>query len=505
MASGRRAPRTGLLELRTGANSGAGGERWQRVLLSLGEDALTVSPADGDPGPEPRAPREPEPAQLNGSAESGTAPPQLPEALLLQRRRVTVRKADAGGLGISIKGGRENKMPILISKIFKGLAADQTEALFVGDAILSVNGEDLSSATHDEAVQVLKKTGKEVVLEVKYMKEVSPYFKNSAGGTSVGWDSPPASPLQRQPSSPGPPPRDLNGTKHVSLKMAYVSRRCTPNDPEPRYLEICSSDGQETLFLRAKDEASARSWAAAIQAQIHTLMPWVKDELQALLAATSTAGSQDIKQIGWLTEQLPSGGTAPTLALLTEKELLLYSCLPQTREALSRPARTAPLITTRLVHSGPSKGSVPYDAELSFALRTGTRHGVDTHLFSVESPQELAAWTRQLVDGCHRAAEGVQEVSTACTWNGRPCNLSVHIDKGFTLWAAEPGAARAVLLRQPFEKLQMSSDDGASLLFLDFGGAEGEIQLDLHSCPKTMVFIIHSFLSAKVTRLGLLA
>lgn len=51
----------------------------------------------------------------------------------------------------------------------------------------------------------------------------------------------------------------------------------------------------------------------------------------------------------------------------------------------------------------------------------------------------------------------------------------MHIDKGFTLWAAEPGAARAVLLRQPFEKLQMSSDDGTSLLFLDFGGAEGEI------------------------------
>lgn len=59
-------------------------------------------------------------------------------------------------------------MPILISKIFKGLAADQTEALFVGDAILSVNGEDLSNATHDEAVQVLKKTGKEVVLEGKH-------------------------------------------------------------------------------------------------------------------------------------------------------------------------------------------------------------------------------------------------------------------------------------------------------------------------------------------------
>lgn len=106
MASGRRSPRTGLLELRAGAGSGASGERWQRVLLSLAEDALTVSPADGEIGPEPGAPREPEPAQLNGAAEPGAAPPQLPEALLLQRRRVTVRKADAGGLGISIKGGR---------------------------------------------------------------------------------------------------------------------------------------------------------------------------------------------------------------------------------------------------------------------------------------------------------------------------------------------------------------------------------------------------------------
>ncbi|XP_011764704.1 alpha-1-syntrophin isoform X2 [Macaca nemestrina] len=426
MASGRRAPRTGLLELRAGAGSGTGGERWQRVLLSLAEDVLTVSPADGDPGPESGAPREPEPAQLNGAAEPGARAPQLPEALLLQRRRVTVRKADAGGLGISIKGGRENKMPILISKIFKGLAADQTEALYVGDAILSVNGEDLSSATHDEAVQALKKTGKEVVLEVKYMKDVSPYFKNSAGGTSVGWDSPPASPLQRQPSSPGPTPQNLSEAKHVSLKMAYVSKRCTPTDPEPRYLEICSAEGQDTLFLRAKDEASARSWASAIQAQVNALMLRVKDELQALLAATSTAASQDIKQIGWLTEQLPSGGTAPTLALLTEKELLLYSSLPETREALSRPVRTAPLIATRLVHSGPSKGSVPYDAELSFALRTGTRHGVDTHLFSVESPQELAAWTRQLVDGCHRAAEGVQEVSTGVLGGSGSVPLPAH-------------------------------------------------------------------------------
>lgn len=43
------------------------------------------------------------------------------EALIGQKRLVTIIKAENEGLGISIKGGRENKMPILISKIFKGM------------------------------------------------------------------------------------------------------------------------------------------------------------------------------------------------------------------------------------------------------------------------------------------------------------------------------------------------------------------------------------------------
>ncbi|NWU73327.1 SNTA1 protein, partial [Pterocles burchelli] len=409
------------------------------------------------------------------------------------------------------QGGRENKMPILISKIFKGLAADQTEALYVGDAILSVNGTDLSEATHDEAVQALKKTGKEVVLEVKYMKEISPYFKNSSAGATVSWDPSPAAPQKR--SSPLLPPRELQEGRTVSLKMCYVSRKCLPADPEHRYLEVCSADGRVALFLRAKDEATAQSWLSAIQTSVGALLPRVKEELRAQLAGAGTVAGREVKHVGWLTEQVPPcplcpsprAGTRNLLAVLTEKELLLYGSLPQSRDAAGKPLHSYPLIATRLVHSGPAKGSALYEAELSFALRSGTRLGVQTHLFSLESPRDLALWTRLLVDGTHGAAELVQEVSAACTWKGQDCTLSIHIDKGFTISTTEPGLSRTILLQQPFEKLQMSSDDGTKMLYLDFGGPEGEIQLDLHSCPKTIVFIIHSFLSAKVTRLGLLA
>ncbi len=64
--------------------------------------------------------------------------------LSLHLMQVRVIKSDNNGLGISIKGGRENRMPILISKIFRGMAADSAKGLYVGDAILSVNGEELN-------------------------------------------------------------------------------------------------------------------------------------------------------------------------------------------------------------------------------------------------------------------------------------------------------------------------------------------------------------------------
>ena len=52
---------------------------------------------------------------------------QLTTSCVTGRREVLVNKSgESGGLGISIKGGVENKMPILISKIFPGMAADLT-------------------------------------------------------------------------------------------------------------------------------------------------------------------------------------------------------------------------------------------------------------------------------------------------------------------------------------------------------------------------------------------
>jgi gamma-syntrophin len=52
---------------------------------------------------------------------------------------VQITRQKVGGLGLSIKGGAEHKLPILISRIYKDQAADLTGQLFVGDAIIKVN------------------------------------------------------------------------------------------------------------------------------------------------------------------------------------------------------------------------------------------------------------------------------------------------------------------------------------------------------------------------------
>ncbi|KAE8602588.1 hypothetical protein XENTR_v10014041 [Xenopus tropicalis] len=70
-------------------------------------------------------------------------------------RKVILAKEDHEGLGISITGGKEHGVPILISEIHPAQPADRCGGLHVGDAILAVNGINLRDAKHKEAVTIL--------------------------------------------------------------------------------------------------------------------------------------------------------------------------------------------------------------------------------------------------------------------------------------------------------------------------------------------------------------
>lgn len=84
-------------------------------------------------------------------------------------RRIVIEKEDGEGLGISVTGGREHGVPILISEIREGLAADRSGIVYVGDAILSVNGIDLRDMKHKDAVDVIVQQPSVVNMEVLFV------------------------------------------------------------------------------------------------------------------------------------------------------------------------------------------------------------------------------------------------------------------------------------------------------------------------------------------------
>ncbi|XP_060600697.1 Golgi-associated PDZ and coiled-coil motif-containing protein-like [Ruditapes philippinarum] len=84
-------------------------------------------------------------------------------------RKVQLHKDPEEGLGMSITGGKEHGVPILISEIHEGQPADRCQALYVGDAILSVNNIDLRNAKHAEGVKILSEQQGDIELEVMFV------------------------------------------------------------------------------------------------------------------------------------------------------------------------------------------------------------------------------------------------------------------------------------------------------------------------------------------------
>ncbi|CAK9797982.1 Disks large 1 tumor suppressor protein [Anthophora plagiata] len=84
--------------------------------------------------------------------------------------RTVVLNKGSSGLGFNIVGGEDGE-GIFISFILAGGPADLSGELRRGDQILSVNGFNLRTATHEEAAAALKGTGQTVTITVQYKPE----------------------------------------------------------------------------------------------------------------------------------------------------------------------------------------------------------------------------------------------------------------------------------------------------------------------------------------------
>ncbi|XP_058798374.1 gamma-1-syntrophin isoform X2 [Phymastichus coffea] len=400
-----------------------------------------------------------------------------------KERMVQITRQKVGGLGLSIKGGAEHKLPVLISRIYKNQAADQTGQLFVGDAIIKVNGEYITACNHDDAVNILRNAGDIVVLTVKHYRAAKPFLQKtekeekldnvsaSNGTVKDGW----MSPSKLHPSSPkGTHSRQGSNTSSNSIKlkkwvdivtvplmMAYVTRYIFGTDKLRRNaFEVRGLNGARSGVIHCDDTAILSQWLKYISDNITSLT-----YLQMKLYNRNFGVGERIEYMGWVNEAVSNSNQLwqsyrPRFLALKGPDLLLFETPPCNIGDWSRCALTFKVyqILFRVMRESENVD----ERQHCFLVQSP---GKSPRYLSVETRQELlrieAAWHTAVCSAITHLKSKTFPVILA----GKPAGLTLDLSQGFTL--TFDGITEPVW-RYKFYQLRGSSDDGKSKLKLLF-------------------------------------
>ncbi|XP_062934877.1 gamma-2-syntrophin [Cynocephalus volans] len=447
-------------------------------------------------------------------------------------RTVTLRRQPVGGLGLSIKGGAEHNVPVVISKIFKDQAADQTGMLFIGDAVLQVNGINVENATHEEVVHLLRNAGDEVTITVEYLREAPSFLKLPLGspGPSSDHSSGASSPLfdsglhlngnssNTAPSSPSSP--TANEPKYekrwldalsVPLSMARISRyKAGTEKSRSTAFEVLALDGVSTGILQFYTAQDSADWLRAVSANIRDLT------LQNMKTANKHSSPCDqIVHMGWVSERLQGAGSSQTFRskflALKGSSFYVFSMPPVSTLDWVRAERIYNLCEVLFkVHkvwladncwlrANLYLGLHDFDAEdqrpCCFSVMVG--HG-RSHCFSVELGSELAAWEKSFQRATFLEVQRMGSKTYMCSWQGETLCFTVDFALGFTCF---DNKTKNVLWRFKFSQLKGSSDDGKTrvkLLFQNLDTKQIEMKELEFQDLTAVLHCVHAFIAAKV-------
>ncbi|XP_066241865.1 gamma-2-syntrophin isoform X1 [Saccopteryx leptura] len=453
------------------------------------------------------------------------------------RRTVTLRREPVGGLGLSIKGGAEHGVPVVISKIFKDHAADQTGMLFIGDAVLQVNGIHVANATHEEVVHLLRNAGDEVTITVEFLREAPSFLKLPLGspGTPSRRSSGASSPLfdsglhlngnssHTAPSSPSSPSSPIANeptyekrwldSLSVPLSMARISRyKAGAENLRSNAFEVLAF-GVRTGTLQFPTARESADWLRAVSTNISDLM------LQNVKLANKCCSPCDqVVHMGWVSERVEDGDSSPTfrskfLALKGSSVYILCTPPVSTLDWVHAEETYDLCEVLFKVHKFcPTDGCWPqtslplglqdFDAEDQQAYSFSVLAGLGRcHSFTVELGSELAVWEKSFQRATFMEVQRMGSKTYPCSWQGETLCFTVDFAVGFTCFDSR---TKTVLWRFKFSQLKGSSDDGKTrvkLLFQNLDTRQIETK-ELEFQDLTAVLHgIHAFLAAKVASL----
>lgn len=425
-------------------------------------------------------------------------------------RVVEIDKGEGRSLGVSVKGGREHNLPILISRLPEDKPAARSRKLFVGDAILRINGRSVLHDTHEEAVRLLKKTGPIVRLHVKHYEVASRFLRKSnmsrrTSDSSIttylksedGW---------RTPTTPDS--RSLNGFEledcfsserwmpvvQIPLLMAYITRYVRGSDRlRHNAFEVCGASGQNSGIIHCDDLLAMSQWTKHITNNITGLT-----NLQMKLFNRDLPSVEHIVYMGWVCEgYLNADQTCQDwmerFLALKGSELYIFDQPPREQQdwlkcqnvhsvyqAMFRKVRESENIDER---------------QHCFLIQTTSG---SSHYISVETRQELIRIESSWLQCVHQAVLRLGSKVFRVSCDGVSSDLTLDWSGGFALYDVE---TRLCCWKYKFSQLKSSSDDGQCRLRLDFLSADGtELHTREVDCEalQPLLFCMHAFLTAKV-------
>ncbi|XP_030299409.1 gamma-2-syntrophin isoform X2 [Sparus aurata] len=435
----------------------------------------------------------------------------------VNHRTVVLRRQPTGGLGLSIKGGAEHNVPVVISKIFKDQIADQTGKLFIGDAVLQVH--------------LLRTAGDEVTITVRYLREVPSFLKLPLGSPGPSTDQRRvSSPLfdsglhlnrNGNNTAPSPPLPSANEPKYekrwldavsLPLLMARVSRYKVGTDTlRLNCFEVITMDGASPSILQFCSAAECTDWLQAISTNINDL---TQENIKIINKYCSS--DDQIVHMGWArecTEGSAAGGTTAFKFLALRGPYFYIFRNPPISAADWGQAETTYNLYEVLfkVHKlwmaedcwlqarlylGLEYSPEQQDNEsLCFSILVG--HG-QSHTFKVELATDLAIWEKSFQRAVFLEVQRLQSKSYMCSSQGNVLCFNIDFKSGFT---CSEGTSKTILWRYKFSQLKGSSDDGKTRVKLLFKSAESkQIEMkELEFANLTAVLhCIHSFIAAKV-------
>lgn len=439
-------------------------------------------------------------------------------------REVSLRRAEDGSLGISIKGGREHNLPILISRLSS--TDEAARDIYIGDAIVRINHEVVSQASHQEALELLQKAGNPVSLTLKHYKATTPFLLKQYGRfipeynneslPSGSEDDLPGSRIgnhSQVPDSPCSVNSDGSGTwigiprvkknwvdvVTVPLLMAYTTRYIFGTDKlRPNAFEVRGMDGSSTGVVHNADPSLLTQWAKLIADYVALLNSHQASKLNRGFSADRQISYMTWVAEGILNQDQPWQSWKPRFLCLRGPEIYIFERPPRTVADWADANQPVHYKVFESMFRVIKESEYVDERQHCFLIQT---FGQNSHYFSVETRQELlrleSAWHRAVCLAISQLGAKTFHV----VYKNRPSALSLDWEEGFVLKSFN---ALSPEWSYQFSQLKGSSDDGNATLKLHFlRQSSQEVVTEEVICPKLqeLLFFMHSFLTAKVASL----